>query len=60
MAEMMKLLKASQNTAYRARRELLKHYHEQEDSRASQWGIDTTAEEAYLASALASGALVRS
>jgi hypothetical protein len=44
MPEMMKLLKVSQNTAYRGRRELLKHYHEQEDSRASHWGTNRTAE----------------
>lgn len=44
MPEMMKLLKISQNTAYRVRREILKQYHEQEDSRASQWGTDTTGE----------------
>jgi Fic family protein len=44
MPETMKLLKISQNTAYRARRELLKHYHEQDSTRASQWGTDTTAE----------------
>jgi hypothetical protein len=44
-SEMMKLLKISQNTAYRVRRELLKHYHEQEDSRASQWGTTTTRRE---------------
>jgi hypothetical protein len=42
MPEMMKLLKVRQNTAYRVRREL-KHYHEQEDFRVSQWGTDTTA-----------------
>lgn len=44
MPEMMKLLKVSQNTAYRVRRGLLKHYYEQERARASQWGTDTTAE----------------
>jgi len=43
-SDMMRILKISQNTAYRVRRELLKHYHEQEDSRASRWGTDTTAE----------------
>jgi hypothetical protein len=40
MPEMMKLLKISQNTAYRVRRELLKHYHEQESARAEQQRID--------------------
>jgi hypothetical protein len=44
MPEMMKLLKVSQNTAYRVRKELLKHYHEQDDSRASQYGTATTGE----------------
>ena len=36
--KMMKPHKISQNTAYRVRRELLKHYHEQDSARASQWG----------------------
>lgn len=44
MPEMMKLLKVSQNTAYRVRRELLKHYHEQDSTRASQWGTNIMAE----------------
>jgi len=35
MPEMMKLLKISQNKAYRIRRELLKHYHEQKSLRGS-------------------------
>jgi hypothetical protein len=42
MPEMMKLLKISQNTAYRVRRELLRDYHEQDSARASQWRTDTT------------------
>jgi len=42
---MMRLLKISQNTAYRVRRELLKQYHEQKDARAAQWGLPTKAEE---------------
>jgi hypothetical protein len=44
MPEMMKLLKISQNTARRIRREILKHYHEQKDSRSSQWGSAITQE----------------
>jgi hypothetical protein len=45
MPEMMKLLKVSQNTAYRVRKELLKIYHEQDNARASQAGLTTTREE---------------
>ena len=41
MPEMMKLLKVSQNTAYRVRRELLKHYHEQDSARNAQYGEAT-------------------
>jgi hypothetical protein len=36
MPEMMRLLKISQNTAYRVRRELLRTYHEQDSLRAEQ------------------------
>jgi hypothetical protein len=38
MPETMRPLKISQNTAYRVRRELLKHYHEQKSLRDAQWG----------------------
>jgi len=44
MPELMKLLKVSQNTAYRVRRELLKDYHERDNARAVQYGSATTAE----------------
>ena len=43
--EMMKLLKVSQNTAYRLRRELLKDYDQQKEARAAQWGTSTALEE---------------
>lgn len=36
--EMMKLLKVSQNTAYRLRWELLKDYDQQKEGRAAQYG----------------------
>jgi hypothetical protein len=38
MTEMMKLLKISQGTAYRLRRDVLKEYHAQDASRAEQHG----------------------
>ena len=44
MLEMVKLLKVRQNTVYRARREFLKHRHEHDSGRASQWGTNATAE----------------
>jgi hypothetical protein len=44
MPEMMRLLRVSQNTAYRVRKELLKHYHEQDKARAAQVGLATTGE----------------
>jgi len=37
MPEMMKLLKVSQNTAYRLRRDILKEYHANDDARAAQY-----------------------
>jgi hypothetical protein len=41
---MQKLLKVSQNTAYRIRRELLKDYNAQKEARAAQY--DTAPKEA--------------
>jgi hypothetical protein len=37
MPEMMKVLKVSQNTAYRLRKDLLRQYHEQKPLRDGQW-----------------------